>query len=119
MEAAQTYNANAIYLASRIRQETGGNYSNYSLSGQSITVDGVYYPHIYNPYNIGANTGAYDGIVWAARSGSYLRPWTTVDIAIQGGASVIASTYINKGQNSIYFQKFNTSSYSSSNPLNP
>lgn len=110
--AAQTYNINAIYLASRIRQETGGNYSNYSLSGRSATVNGVYYPHIYNPYNIGANTGAEDGIVWAAKGTSYLRPWTNIQTAIKGGAYFIADSYISQGQDTGYFQKFNTASYS-------
>lgn len=112
LNASKQYNVNAIYLASRIRQETGGNYSNYSLAGNSVTVSGVYYPHIYNPYNIGAYTGAQDGIVWAASGTSYLRPWTTIPIAIAGGASFISSGYIALGQDTVYFQKFNTSSYS-------
>ena len=115
-EASQSFNINSIYIASKIRQETGGNYSNYSLTGKPITVDDKKYDHIYNPYNIGANTGAYDGLVWAASGKSYLRPWVDLDVAIKGGAQFISSTYIAKGQDSIYFQKFNTSSYSGYNP---
>lgn len=115
-ESSQDFDINAIYIASKIRQETGGNYSNYSLAGKAITVGKNKYDHIYNPYNIGANTGAYDGLVWAASGTSYLRPWIDLDVAIKGGAKYIASNYMGKGQNSIYFQKFNTSSYSGYNP---
>ena len=110
--ASSSNNINAIYLASRIVQETGGNYTNYSLQGNSITYNNVKYDHVYNPYNIGANTGAYDGLVWAVSGDSYQRPWTNLQTAILGGAQVIANTYISKGQDSGYFQKFNTSSYS-------
>lgn len=116
IDAAKTYNVNAIYLASRIRQETGGNYTNYSLSGKSVSVNGVYYNHIYNPYNIGANTGAQDGIVWAASGTTYLRPWTTISQAIHGGAYFISNSYIGQGQDTGYFQKYNTSTYSKSSP---
>ena len=113
--AAKTYNVNAIYLASRIRQETGGNYSNYSLAGHSVTNgSGIFYQHIYNPYNIGANTGAGDGIVWAATGTSYLRPWTSIAVAINGGASFISTSYIGQGQDTGYYQKFNTGSYANS-----
>ena len=110
--ASSSNNVNAIYLASRIRQETGANYSSYSLAGHSITYNGITYDHVYNPYNIGANTGAYDGLVWAVAGDSYQRPWTSIDVAISGGADLISSTYISKGQDTGYFQKFNTSSYS-------
>lgn len=113
INASSTNNINAIYLASKIRQETGGNFTNYSLAGNSISYNGAYYEHVYNPYNIGALSGAYDGLVWAVNGTSYLRPWTSLETAISGGASLIASTYISVGQDTVYFQKFNTSSYSS------
>ena len=111
--AAQEFNVNAIYLASRIRQETGGSYNGYSLGGYSVTNDsGEYFEHIYNPYNIGANTGVGDGLIWAATGTYYLKPWTTIPIAIRGGAYFISSSYIGQGQDTSYYQKFNTGSYS-------
>lgn len=116
LNASKDNNINAIYLASKIRQETGGNYTNYSIKGVSTTYNGVTYNHVYNPYNIGASTGAEDGIRWAVAGTSYLRPWTTLQIAIRGGAQVISSTYIGKGQDTVYYQKFNTSSYSAYSP---
>ncbi|MBR4231014.1 MAG: SH3 domain-containing protein [Bacilli bacterium] len=111
--AAEEFNVNAIYLASRIRQETGGSYSGYALGGYSVTNDeGVFFEHIYNPYNIGAYTGVGDGLVWAATGTYYLKPWITIPIAIRGGASFISSSYIGQGQDTSYYQKFNTGSYS-------
>jgi len=112
VDAAKTYDVNAIYIASKIRQETGGNYTNSSLAGKSVTYNDVVYEHVYNPYNIGAYTGASDGLIWAVSGNSFLRPWLDLAVAIRGGASNIAATYISQGQDSIYFQKFNTSSYS-------
>jgi beta-N-acetylglucosaminidase len=43
---------------------------------------------------------------------SYQRPWNTPAKAISGGADFIASAYIRQGQDNLYFQKFNVSSYS-------
>ncbi len=107
-DAGRQSNVSPIYLASRIKLETTGNYSNYSIKGVAYGN----YANIYNAYNIGAYTGAADGIKWAAGNQGYQTPWTTLDKSIYGGASYIASTYIGKGQDTTYFQKFNTSSYS-------
>lgn len=115
-EAGKSFNASAIYLASRIKQETGGNYTGNSLKGTKIIYDNKEYYPVYNPYNIGAFTGVYDGLVWAVSGTSYLRPWTNLDNAIKGGANYITNNYISKGQDTSYFQKFNVSSYSAYAP---
>ena len=41
---------------------------------------------------------------------SYLRPWNTQERAIVGGAEFIANGYVRKGQDTLYYQKFNVSS---------
>lgn len=43
---------------------------------------------------------------------SYNRPWNTPEAAIVGGAEFIANDYIKQGQDTLFFQKFNLSSYS-------
>ena len=43
---------------------------------------------------------------------SYQRPWNTQTKAITGGTEFIAGGYVKKGQDNLYFQKFNVSSYS-------
>lgn len=106
MDAGKVSGASPYFLATRAKQETGINGSG-SVSG---TYPG--YPGIYNFYNIGASdssTGAAisNGLKWASTGTTYNRPWTTPYKSIVGGAEYIASSYINKGQNTNYFQKFN------------
>lgn len=43
---------------------------------------------------------------------SYQRPWNTPAKAILGGSEFIAGEYVKKGQDNLYYQKFNVSSYS-------
>ena len=42
---------------------------------------------------------------------TYQRPWTTPEKAVEGGADFLNLKYISKGQDNLYFQKFNVSSY--------
>lgn len=62
MDAASGSGMSAYYLASKIMQEVGG--SKPTAGGASGTYSG--YEGIYNYYNIGAYTGAKDGLVWAS-----------------------------------------------------
>lgn len=43
---------------------------------------------------------------------SFQRPWNTPAKAISGGAEFIADGYVKQGQDTLYYQKFNVSSYS-------
>lgn len=101
-----------LFLASKIRQETGGSLSNGSISGK-FTYGGKSYKGYYNFYNIGAystSTGSAvaNGLSYAKSGTSYGRPWNSPVKAINGGAQFLAKSYIAKGQNTVYFQKFNT-----------
>ena len=62
LRAARDSNVSAYYLASKIVQEVGSN-----NPANVTTASGTSYPYngIYNYYNIGANTGAEDGLRWA------------------------------------------------------
>lgn len=122
MKAAKQSGVSPYHLASRIKQEvvvSGGlsNSANGKLSG---------FEGIYNFYNIGANDSAIagqniiNGLTFAktgnrlsqADKDKYLIPWDSPYNAIVGGAKYIGSTYINRGQNTIYLQKFNVTAYS-------
>lgn len=124
IEAAKESGVSPYHLASRVKQEvvTSQGFSN-SASG---TVSG--YESIYNFYNIGANnsTAASGAVInglkfargdssSAALKEKFLLPWDNQYKAIVGGAKYIGSNYINRGQNTVYLQKFNvtaTSRYS-------
>ncbi len=104
MEAAAESGVSPYYLASKIRTEIG-----VSPSG-SVTGTYAGYPGIYNFYNIGANDGANpiaNGLNWASLGKSYGRPWTTPELSIINGAVWIGELYISKGQNTMYFERFN------------
>ena len=64
VEAGKTANTSALYLVSLSLQEVGSNGST-STSGAAFTYNNLTYAGLYNFYNIGANTGALDGLYWA------------------------------------------------------
>jgi beta-N-acetylglucosaminidase len=97
MSAGKAYKISPVFLAARVRQETGGN----SPSVNGSKSGGV---KVYNPFNIGAygSNPAAKGLAYAKKMG-----WTTPAKSVNGGAKYLASGYINKKQNTIYFQRFN------------
>ncbi|NLC26016.1 MAG: SH3 domain-containing protein, partial [Fastidiosipila sp.] len=117
IKAAEWSQANPIFLAERAIQEVGRQGSD-SVSG---TVAG--YENIYNFYNIGAYAGTnpiMNGLQYAKYGykrvpGSltnterdlYLLPWNNRYLSIVGGARWISEGYINAGQNTSYYQKWN------------
>ena len=107
--AGSTYRVSPYHLASRIRQEivlTGGAPSN-SATG---TVSG--HIGIYNFFNFGATTGSgavERGLIYAENHG-----WTSPELAINGGAEILSASYISKGQDTLYLEKFNVSQESGS-----
>lgn len=106
MEAANTYNVSPIYLAALSRQEVGLE-AGYATSGTTSTYCPVDYTGYYNFYNIKATSGAKpvcNGLAYAKSVG-----WNSKQTAIVGGAAWIVNGYINAGQNTAYFQKWNTS----------
>lgn len=113
IQAAKTSNASPYHLASRVKQEvvTSATTTSSAVSG---TVSG--YKGIYNFYNIGATSSSnpvINGLKWASNktAGTYMRPWTDPYRSIVGGAQYISSSYISKGQNTGYLEKFNVTAY--------
>ena len=116
LEAAEKYDISPLHLAARVYKEGGANENYGAITG---TYTGYYGTCLltgyYNYYNIGANSSWMEGLKYAAGaecggSNTHGRPWKTRKDAIIGGASFIATNYINSGQNTLYYQKFNTSS---------
>lgn len=114
MEAAQKSKVSAYYIASKIIQEVGtAKNAKYAGMGASGSVNGQYskaYTGIYNFYNIGAYTSSNpiaNGLKWASSGSTYNRPWTKPGKSIIGGAVYIGETYINCGQDTTYYQRFN------------
>ena len=109
ISAGKEYMVSPVHLISRSVQEGASDSTYVAVNGTAtFTCEGVTRSGYYNFYNIGANKSVYDGLCFASKGTSYLRPWTTRELAIKGGAQFIASGYINKGQNTLYFEKFQT-----------
>lgn len=101
---------NGIFLAARALQECGsrGSSSSNGTSG------------VYNFYNI----GAYSSVLSASRVGlefarlgldpafnsCYNIPWNTPGLSIVNGARWINDYYVSKGQDTIYYMRFNVAS---------
>lgn len=114
LDAANSTKVSAYYIASKILQEIGkSKNSKYAGMGASGSISGTYsktYTGIYNFYNIGATSGdnpIANGLKWASSGSTYQRPWNTPFKSITGGAQYIGEKYINCGQNTTYFQRFN------------
>lgn len=93
----------SVYIASRMIQETSGDIvNNGSINGSNKT-----YPGVYNFFNIGATPNS-DGTGAVLNGLKYAKSqnWTTPYLSIYGGVKEIKSSYIQYGQDTVYFQKF-------------
>lgn len=117
MKAAEVSLVSPYHLATRVKQEvvTGRTTLSSSATGN---VSG--YKGYYNFFNIGATHSTVAGGAAAnglnyAKNGTgnkttdklYMIPWNSPFKSIVGGANFIGASYINRGQNTVYLQKFN------------
>lgn len=103
MEAAKQSGISPYSIAIKIFQEVGRDGSG-SVSGKYIAVDGTDYSGYYNFFNYGANdegNAIENGLKYAKEKG-----WNNQYKAIIDGAKLMANSYINAGQNTAYFYKW-------------
>ncbi len=128
--AAEQYGYNALHLLARSKQEGASKATYRSVTGtyttelnsdpsitSSSTYEGKTLDGFYNYYNIGAypvpsmKLGAIGrGLAYAAGyigGTTYGRPWDTPAKAIYGGAEFLKEQYVSRGQNTLYYEKFN------------
>ncbi len=122
LEAAKLSGVSPYAIIATIRQEQG-------VNGTGLCISGTYegYEGLYNFFNIGAYKdkegvfpSAIDRGLWWANGASngatnYLRPWTTREASIKGGAEWFGESYIKVGQNTLYYKDFNV--YKSNSPI--
>lgn len=90
-----------FHLAARVLQEQGKGTSPI-ISG---TVEG--YEGYYNYFNVGANGKSTEEIIRSGLEYAKTHEWKGAYFSILGGANLLADKYINKGQDTLYLQKFN------------
>ena len=98
VEAAKQSNISAFYIKSKIIQEVGVNESD-SVSGTYAGYEGYYNFFNYGAYDTGDPIA--NGLAYAKEQG-----WDSQYKAIIGGAKLIGKKYIEAGQNTAYFNKW-------------
>lgn len=104
INAGKESKVSPVYLASLSKQEVGiGEVASTAVLGE--------YNGMFNFYNIGATGGtnpALKGLDFAAIEDlETMRPWDTEYKAIVGGALWMSDKYMNAGQDTSYFKKWN------------
>lgn len=103
ISSANTYKINPLYLVARLKQEQG--------RGTSPLVTGAgqngKYVGYYNLFNINATGNNAESVIKHGLEYAVSRSWNTKSASITGGVEIIANKYINKKQNTLYYQKFN------------
>ena len=106
MKAAEVSKVSPIYLASLAKQEVGTSNTNICTNGKAgYLEDGVNYSGYYNFYNIGASSSSnpkLKSLKYAKSAG-----WDSPEKAIVEGSTIISKNYVNCGQYTSYYQKFN------------
>lgn len=107
MDAAKKSGVSPYVLAASIIIEQGVKGTGGSISGKIKGYEGYY-----NYFNVRAfASGGYDavtyGLIYAKGSGSLGRPWNTRAKSILGGAEHYATGYVKRGQDTLYYKKFN------------
>ena len=112
LEAGRKSGVSPYVLAASIIIEQGSNGEGASISGKNEGFEGYY-----NYFNVGAyahsgNTAVKNGLIYAkggndGKDTSYGRPWNTRAKAIIGGAQYYANGYVKRGQDTLYYKKFN------------
>jgi len=89
-----------FHLASRALQEQG--------TGTSPLISGNYagYQGYYNYFNVGASGTTNKQVIESGLKRAVKEGWNSIYKSIYGGAQVISKSYILKGQDTVYLQKF-------------
>lgn len=96
ISAANTWGVSPYFLAARLKLEQG--------SSGTVLSDGS--KGVYNFFNINASGNTKAEIIDNAVRYATERGWTTIESSIVGGTEFVLNNYINKGQDTLYFQKF-------------
>jgi beta-N-acetylglucosaminidase len=101
VQAGATSGVSPLHLASRIIQEMGSSGSSASRSGNVSGYEGLYNYFNQGAYAHDGRSAIINGLIYARQVG-----WTSRLKSIIGGAQHIGSTYINIGQDTLYYEKF-------------
>lgn len=96
------YNINPFYIIGKILQEQG-NGASALCSGKGYNKQYVGY---YNLFNVGASGKGEEAVILNGLAYAKSQGWDTPKKSIMGGIGLV-KRYINRGQDTLYYQKFN------------
>lgn len=102
VQAGKESNVSSFHLASRVLQEQG------NTGSSTINMNGGDGQRYFNFFNYGAGGNGNTSIIQGALSYAKKMGWNNQYNSIVGGAKLLSNDYINKNQDTIYYQKFNT-----------
>ena len=103
INAANIHDVNPYYIMAKIIQEQG--YTTTTLiAGNGYNGQ---YVGVYNFFNFGASGNTKEAVIMAGLEYAASQGWTSKTISIENGVALIAKNYIAKGQDTLYYQKFN------------
>lgn len=106
MKAAAQSGVNPYVLCAMIIQEQGKGTSG-SISGNTAGYKGFYNFFNVGAYQAGNMSAVTRGLWYASQSGSYGRPWNSIEKSIVGGSLYYGENYVKQGQDTFYLKKFN------------
>ncbi len=106
MEAAQQYQISPFHLVSRITQEQGTSGLG-KMNGYAYKTEDGRWVKVFNLFNINVSgNDTEQGFLEGAKT-AYENGWFTKEDSIKGGAKFLREKYIDVGQNTLYFEKYN------------
>ena len=104
---AKENNINVFHLVTRTIQEQGRTGSSPLSSGAEYKgTDGVTYKGLYNLFSIGAIGNNWEEVITTGLARALEEGWSSRPLSIAGGGKFLKNKYLNRGQNTLYFQKF-------------
>lgn len=100
LEAGGKADVDPYFIASRLIQEQG---RKGTVLSQGYEWEGTI---VYNPFNINATGNSQEEIITNAAKYAYEQGWDSLSKGLVGGVKFVKEGYINKGQNTLYLQKF-------------
>lgn len=90
------------HLAARCKQEQGAKGTSQLISGNYSGYAGYYNYFNVRAYTTSSASATVNGLAYAKQQG-----WNSIYKSLAGGSEIVANNYVKKGQNTIYFEKFN------------
>lgn len=102
MNSCKQYNVNPYYIVARAIDEQG-------RGGSTLVKGNGYngqYIGYYNVFNIGAYGANKDKVILNGLAKAKSYGWTSINSSLSEGIQIISKSYIGRGQNTLYLQKF-------------